>query len=168
MGFMKEVIGYFTGVFMRYFGLGLCGLALLASAPAMAGELRAEARGGVSWTGGLSAKAVYGAAVGYDTDISLLGTGVFAGVEQSADKAPTGGDVRWGTSVRAGIKVLMLGSLYATGGYHYGSGAKATSLGAGYQKGIGPVYGKIEYRHYFPETGGAKADGLLLGVGLRF
>jgi len=144
-----------------------CSIGLLASSSAMAGELRIEGRGGVNWVGGTSAKGTYGAAVGYDQSISALGTGVYAGVEQSVDKASSGGDARWGTSARAGVKVLGLGNLYAVAGYHYGSGASGASLGAGYQKALGPVFGKVEYRHYFADAG-QKADGLLVGFGVAF
>lgn len=139
----------------------------LMSSTAQAGEIRIEGHGGVSWQGN-STKATVGAAVGYDMSVGALGNGVFAGVEESVDSAAGGSGTRWGTSGRLGIKVLSLGALYGVAGYHYGSGPNATSIGAGYQQGLGPVYGKVEYRHYMNEGGWRPGDALTLGFGVKF
>jgi hypothetical protein len=142
---------------------------LLFAAPAMADNLNVEARAGAAWGGGGSMHATLGAAVGYDVDIAKLGAGVFGGVEESVDKAASGGsDARWGTSARIGAKISGLGSLYGVAGYHYGHGANATSLGAGYMKALGPVYGKLEYRHYFNQGGLPASNGAVVAVGFRF
>jgi len=151
----------------------LAPVALVASlafaAPAMAGDLTVEARGGLNWASVGSTKAVVGAAVGYEVDIAMLGTGVFGGVEQNIEKQSSGGgDARWGTSARVGVKILGLGAAYAVGGYHYGGGVKATSIGAGYQRAIGPVFGKLEYRHYVNLGGAPASNSLGLGVGFKF
>jgi len=142
---------------------------VLFAAPAMAGSLTVEARGGLNWASVGSTKAVVGAAVGYEMDLSLLGTGVFGGVEQNIEKASSGGgDARWGTSARVGAKILGLGAVYGVAGYHYGSGVTATSIGAGYQRAIGPVFGKLEYRHYINQGGVGASNSLGLGVGFKF
>jgi len=141
--------------------------AFMMSGTAQAGEIRIEGHGGVSWQGN-STKATVGAAVGYDMSVGALGNGVFAGVEVSVDSAAGGSGTRWGTSGRLGIKVLSLGALYGVAGYHYGSGPNATSIGAGYQQGLGPVYGKVEYRHYMNEGGWRPGDALTLGFGVKF
>jgi len=141
--------------------------AFMMSGTAQAGEIRIEGHGGVSWQGN-STKATVGAAVGYDMSVGALGNGVFAGVEESVDSAAGGSGTRWGPSGRLGIKVLSLGALYGVAGYHYGSGPNATSIGAGYQQGLGPVYGKVEYRHYMNEGGWRPGDALTLGFGVKF
>jgi len=142
---------------------------LLFAAPAMAGNLNVEARGGLAFASVGSTKATVGAAVGYETDIALLGTGVFGGVEESIEKQTSGGiDARWGTSARVGVKILAIGELYGVAGYHYGSGPKATSIGAGYRKAIGPVFGRLEYRHYINQGGAPASNGVNLGVGFSF
>ncbi|NOW46587.1 hypothetical protein FHW96_002747 [Novosphingobium sp. SG751A] len=140
----------------------------LASGAAQAGEIRIEGRGGVSWQGNGSTKGTAGAAIGYDTAVSALGNGVFAGIEESVDRSAGGSGTRWATSARLGIKVLSLGALYGITGYHYGSGPNATSIGAGYQQGLGPVYGKVEYRHYINEGAWRPGDTVTLGFGVKF
>jgi hypothetical protein len=142
---------------------------LLFCNPAMAGTLSGEVRGGVAAPSGGTAKATVGAALGYEADLAALGTGVFAGLEQSVEKATTGnGDLRWGTSARAGVKVLLLGKIYAVAGYHYGNGPKASSLGAGFQKGIGSAFVRIEGRHYFTEGNAPSSNSATLGIGVSF
>lgn len=142
--------------------------ALGLSSAAVAGEIRIEGRAGASWQSGGSTKATVGAAVGYDASLGALGSGVFAGVEESVDQSAGGSGTRWGTSGRIGLKVLSLGALYGVAGYHYGSGPNATSIGAGYQQGLGPVYGKVEYRHYMNEGGWRPGDAVTLGFGVKF
>ncbi|WCT76413.1 hypothetical protein [Novosphingobium humi] len=142
--------------------------AFLMSGTAQAGEIRIEGHAGVSGQGNGSTKATVGAALGYDAAVGALGNGVFAGVEESVDRSAGGSGTRWGTSGRLGIKVLSLGALYGVAGYHYGSGPNAASVGAGYQQGLGPVYGKVEYRHYMNEGGWRPADAVTLGFGVKF
>lgn len=142
--------------------------ALALATPASAGDLRVEGRAGLGWANGGSSHAVLGAAVGYDVALGALGTGVYGGVEQMIEAPTSGGNTRWGTSARIGAQLLGLGSVYAIAGYHYGSGPNATSLGAGYQQALGPVYGRLEYRHYFNEQNAPASNGLMLGLGLKF
>jgi hypothetical protein len=44
----------------------------------------------------------------------------------------------------------------------------ATSIGAGYQQGLGPVYGKLEYRHYMNEDAWRPGDAVTVGFGVKF
>lgn len=148
--------------------LAAAAVAALTSTAAQAGEIRVEGRAGVSWQGSSSVRGTYGAAVGYDTSLGALGNGVFAGVEESVDRSAGGNSTRWATSGRIGVKVLSLGALYGVAGYHYGAGPNATSIGAGYQQGLGPVYGKLEYRHYMNEGAWRPGDAVTVGFGVKF
>lgn len=143
--------------------------ALAAASPALANEARLEARGGVIWGGG-DTEAVAGAAVGYDVGVG----GAFVGAEVSGDKILTSGTkVAWGFTGRAGGRVGEAGKFYANGGYttEFADGAEGNwHLGGGYQHNFGErLYGKVEYRHYFPEASLASdADTVGVGLGVRF
>jgi hypothetical protein len=152
----------------RMAGGALALAALVAANPATAGQLRVEGRAGLGWANGGGTKATMGAAVGYDMSVTALGTGVFAGVEQSIDKQAKDGDARWGTSARLGVKVLALGSLYGVVGYHYGGAYESTSAGVGYAKSLGPVFARVEYRRMLNQGVRSNADRLLLGFGVSF
>ncbi|MDE2560947.1 MAG: hypothetical protein KGL48_01755 [Sphingomonadales bacterium] len=138
-----------------------------AATPALANDARVEVRTGLGWTDGLPSKATAGGALGYD-----MGMGpVVVGVEQSIDKVlASGSKARWGSSVRAGAKVTPGTLVYATAGYNYGVGPNATDIGGGveHQFSMSPLYGKIEYKHFFNEDGARDSNAALFGVGLRF
>lgn len=143
--------------------------AMAVATPAMANEARVEARGGVIWVGSAS-EDTFGAAAGYDFD---LGSNAFAGVEVSADKIGfSGSQVAFGATGRLGIKA-------GTGTRVYGTGSYATkvcsvcggqwNLGAGAEQSVsGPVYVKVEYRHFFKSDWVDNLDSVTAGVGVRF
>jgi hypothetical protein len=143
-------------------------VAIGAATPALADGARVELRGGVGWPDGQAAKGEIGAAAGYD--VNLGAGGAFFGVEQSVDKVLTSGQhVRWGTSGRVGAKVTANDKLYATGGYAYGKGPDAPTVGAGWEHGFGgKTYGKVEYKHFFNEQGATHSNAALVGVGVHF
>ena len=142
---------------------------LAVASPALANETRVEARGGVIWDGGDS-EAIAGAAVGYDFD---LGSAAFAGAEISADKILEDNTrVSFGFTGRLGAKLSEAGKLYVNGGYSTkpcGSCEDSIHAGAGYQHNFGQsLYGKVEYRHYFVDSGVSDPDAVVAGIGLRF
>jgi hypothetical protein len=154
---------------MRTVLISLAAALAAAASPAMANEGRVEARGGVIWGGG-ETDAFTGAAVGYDADFG----GAFVGGEVSGDKVLTGGTkVAWGFTGRAGGRVGEAGKVYANGGYttEFCDACRGSwHVGGGYQQNLGSkLYGKVEYRHYFPESALADdSDAVGVGVGLRF
>jgi len=135
--------------------------------PALANEARVEARGGVYWNSGLNqTDATAGIAAGYDFD---LGTGLFGGIEGSADKVlASGTDVYWGLTSRLGVKAGANDKLYVNGGYTLQKGPNAVHAGAGWEHAFGPVYGKVEYRHFFNEGGLPDSNSVSAGLGLKF
>ena len=142
---------------------------LVAATPALANEVRVEARGGVVWNS-TDSEELAGIAVGYDYD---LGSSAFAGAEVSADKLLTSGTkVTFGFNGRLGAKVMDAGKLYATGGYNTEScdGCEgAWTLGAGYQHSFGKFYGKVEYRHFFNDNAVfTDTDAAVIGLGMKF
>jgi outer membrane immunogenic protein len=145
-------------------------LASLAFAtPALANEGRIEARGGVIWSNG-SSEDTWGIAAGYDFD---LGETAFAGVEVSGDKIGTSGTkVAFGLNTRVGMKAGEGTRLFAAGGYTTEAcdGCEGQwDLGAGLeQKVSGPVYVKVEYRHFFENDVILGSDAVVAGVGVRF
>ncbi|MDE2405598.1 MAG: hypothetical protein KGM17_13100 [Sphingomonadales bacterium] len=145
--------------------------ALAAATPALAddagGQGRVELRTGVTWPDGQSAKGEIGAAAGYDWN---LGSNAFFGVEQSVDKTLASGEkVRWGTSGRIGAKLGAADKLYATGGYAYGKGPDAPTVGAGWEHGFSSkLYGKVEYKHFFNEDNARHSNAALVGMGVHF
>jgi hypothetical protein len=154
---------------MRKFILPL--IASLAFAtPALANDTRVEVRGGAIWSNG-STEATYGAAAGYDFDLAPR---IFAGVEVSADKIDQSGTkVAYGFTGRFGVKAAPLTKVFAAGGYS----TKPCDLcegswhaGAGVEQGIGmgPVYIKAEYRHYFTGNSVPDSNAVVGGVGVRF
>jgi len=141
-------------------------IAMIAATPALAGEARVEARGGVDWTDGQTAKATAGAAVGYDVDV---GGSAFIGAEQSADKVLEGGtNVRFGSSGRIGIKASPNDKIYATGGYNYGKGPNGADVGAGWEHSFGGLYGKVEYKRFFNEDAAPNSNAAMVGLGVKF
>ncbi|MBU6268251.1 MAG: hypothetical protein KGN34_11965 [Sphingomonadales bacterium] len=138
----------------------------LAAGPADDGA-RVELRSGVTWPDGQAAKGEIGAAAGYDAS---LGGGAFVGVEQSVDKTlASGQNVRWGTSGRIGAHVGANDKVYATGGYSYGKGPDAPTVGAGWEHGFGnKLYGKVEYKHFFNEDNATHSNAALVGMGVHF
>lgn len=155
---------------MRNFALPLLAAAAIcgaAATPALANETRVEARTGVEWFPGTS-KATAGVAAGYDFD---LGPVAFTGLEVSADKVLASGyKTAFGFQGRAGAK-LMGTKVYGIGGYTTepcDNCRGAWDVGAGAQFAfIGPVYGKVEYKHLFSDKT-ADRDTLMAGVGLKF
>jgi hypothetical protein len=140
---------------------------LVVATPAVANEIRVEARGGVIWNSGDS-EATAGVAAGYDYD---LGPAAFAGAEVSADKILTSGTkVAYGFTGRLGAK-LAATKVFAAGGYttepvdntkgawHAGAGAELPLMGN--------IYGKVEYRHYFVDNF-SDSDSVVAGVGVKF
>jgi len=154
---------------MRKFILPL--IASLAFAtPALANDTRAEVRGGAIWSNG-STEATYGAAVGYDFDIAPR---TFAGVEVSADKIDQSGTkVAYGFTGRVGLRATPGTKLFAAGGYSTEPcsscvGSWHAGVGAEQSLGMGPVYLKAEYRHYFTGSGLPDSNAVVGGVGVRF
>ena len=142
--------------------------AVLAFAtPALAGETRVEARGGVYWNPALNhTDATIGVAGGYDFD---LGPGLFGGLEGSADKVlASGTDVYWGLNSRLGVKASPGDKLYVVGGYTLQKGPNAVDAGAGWEHSFGPAYGKVEYKHFFTEGGLPDSNSVSAGIGLKF
>lgn len=142
--------------------------ALLAATPAVANEIRVEARGGAIWNDA-NTEAVAGVAAGYDFD---LGEKTFVGMEVSGDKVLVdGAKVLFGFTGRGGAK-LGAGKVYVDGGYSTtfdGKLADAWHLGAGYEHAFGEkLYGKIAYRHYFNEGLVTDTDAVMAGVGVKF
>lgn len=153
---------------MRKFILPLIASLAFAS-PALAGETRAEVRGGAIWSNGTT-QDTWGAALGYDFDLAPM---TFAGVEVSGDKiGQSGTKTQWGFTGRAGIKAMSGTRVFAAGGYstapcdlckdswHAGAGVE--------QRVAGPVYLKAEYRHYFVGSGIPDSDSVVGGIGVRF
>ncbi len=145
----------------------LAGLAVFAAHPALAQEARVEVRTGAGWTDGNSAHADIGAAAGYDIN---TGGGTFIGAEESVDKLiDSNQKVRFATTGRIGMHVSPNDKLYATGGYAYGVGPDAPTVGAGWEHGFGnKMYGKVEYKKYFNEDGYRNSNATLVGVGMHF
>lgn len=141
-------------------------LALSLSAPASAGTFTAGASLGVA-TGSGKTQGTAAGVVGYQTGLAAEGA-VFGGVDQSLAVQTSGGDARWGTSARLGVSIPVAGALYGVAGYHYGSGPNASSLGAGYERGFGPTFGRIEYRRFFREGGLGSTDNVSVTFGFRF
>ncbi|MFN3515723.1 MAG: outer membrane protein [Novosphingobium sp.] len=145
-------------------------LASLAFAtPALANDARVEARGGVIWSNGNS-EDIWGVAAGYDFD---LGATTFAGVEVSGDKiGASGTKVAFGATGRLGVKAGEGTRLFGAGGYttETCNGCEGQwHLGAGLeQKVSGPVYVKVEYRHFFKNDVITDSDTVVGGVGVRF
>lgn len=145
-------------------------LASLAFAtPALANDARIEARGGVIWSDG-ETEDTWGVAAGYDFD---LGTTTFAGVEVSGDKiGASGTKVAFGATGRLGVKAGEGTRLFGAGGYTTEAcdGCEGQwHLGAGLeQKVSGPVYVKVEYRHFFENDVINGSDAVVGGVGVRF
>jgi outer membrane immunogenic protein len=153
---------------MRKFIVAAALTAAAVSAPAFAaegGEGRIEARGGIAFASGNS-EAIAGVAAGYDFD---LGESAFAGIEASADKLLVGGtDVLFGATARAGGKVGANGKLFVAAGYTFGDG-DAFHAGAGYEHKLGEnVYGKLEYRRFFVDSGFPDINTVAVGVGFKF
>lgn len=154
---------------MRTVILSLAAVAAVAATPALANEARVEARAGVIWGGGDS-EAVVGGALGYDFDI---GSKAFAGVEVSADKVldSAANRVAFGFTARLGANVSENDKLFVAGGYttkFSQFGVDSEHLGAGWQHNFGPVYGKVEYRHFFTNQGVVDADAVVAGLGINF
>ncbi len=150
----------------------LCTALALLSAPlaapsAHAGSFTAGGSVGVATTGSGKSNAALSGVVGYETGLAADGA-VYGGVDQSITVQTAGGDARWGTSARLGVAIPVVGSLYAVSGYHYGKGPNATSLGAGYERGFGPTFGRAEYRRYFNEGGIRSTDNFAVTFGFRF
>lgn len=142
---------------------------VLAASPALAGEARLEARGGVYWEPG-NTEATAGAAAGYDAD---LGTGAFLGGELSADKVlEANRRVAFGFTGRAGLKPSEGSKLFAAGGYTTKNCAlceDAVHAGGGYEQRLGSkLYGKVEYRHFFTNNNAPDGNTVMAGLGLKF
>ena len=152
---------------MRTVLISLAAAAAAVATPAMAGEGRVEARGGVVWGGG-SSDEIAGVAAGYDWD---LGGNAFGGLEVSGDKILTSNTrVSLGVAARLGLKTSEAGKIYAVGSYQ-SKFCKfcddGVTLGAGYQHALGGnVYGKVEYRHFF--YNGTDVNTAGVGVGYKF
>lgn len=154
---------------MKTLSTALLLIAAAAPTPALAGDGRVEARGGIVFGSGDSETAV-GVAAGYDFD---LGGSAFLGAEVSGDKILQDNTrIVLGLTGRAGIKAGENTRFFVAGGYstkpcrfcenslHAGAGAEI-ALGS-------RVYGKVEYRHFFVGNGGSDFDSVVAGVGFRF
>jgi outer membrane immunogenic protein len=153
---------------MRTILLSLVAAAAVAT-PALANEARVEIRAGEIWGSG-SSEAIAGAAVGYDFD---LGSKAFAGVEVSGDKILDSATnrVAFGFSGRLGMKLSPDDKVFAAAGYTTKpcSGCvDSENLGAGVEHNFGPLYGKIEYRHFFTNGGLPDTDAIVGGIGVNF
>lgn len=153
---------------MRKIILPLLASLALAS-PALAGETRAEVRGGAIWSDG-ETQDTWGVAAGHDFSLAPM---TFAGVEVSGDKIGTDNTkTAWGLTGRVGVKIPTGTKLFAAGGYttepcdtcsdswHAGAGLEQTMFG--------PFYLKAECRHYFPGNAIPESDSLIAGVGVKF
>ena len=153
---------------MRKFILPLIA-SLAFAAPAMANDLRVEARGGAINSDGVT-KATYGVAAGYDVSLAPM---TFAGVEVSADKIDQSGTkLAYGLTGRAGIHTLTGTTIFAAGGYttkrcdfcegswHAGAGLE--------QNMFGPLYIKGEFRHYFAGNSIPDSNAVVAGIGMKF
>lgn len=154
---------------MRTVLLSLAAVAAVVATPALANEARVEARAGVIWNGGAS-DAVAGAAIGYDFD---LGSKAFAGVEVSGDKILNSASnrVAFGFTGRLGAKVSPDDKLFVAAGYTTKpcrTCVDSENLGAGWEHKFGPVYGKIEYRHFFANRNVSDYDSVVGGIGINF
>lgn len=143
--------------------------ALVSATPSLANEYRAEARGGVIWSGGEN-EAIAGIAAGYDYD---LAPSTFIGAEVTADKILTSNTkVSFGFNARGGVSVPTLGKLYAVGGYNTKACDSCDgqwTAGAGAQHTFLPmIYGKVEYRHFFERKFTNDADAVVVGLGVKF
>lgn len=153
---------------MRTVLLSLVAAAAVAT-PALANEARVEARAGVVWSSGNS-EATAGAAVGYDFDLSER---TFAGVEVSGDKIldSAANRVAFGFTARLGGKVSENDKVFFAGGYTTKPCSTCTDsehLGGGWEHNFGPLYGKVEYRHFFTNGGVPDFDSVVGGLGVRF
>lgn len=148
---------------MRKFAVLAAVAAAAVASPALAGEGRVEARGGIAWVGGAS-EAIAGVAAGYDFDLGDKG---FAGVEVSGDKLLVGGtDVIFGLTGRLGGKIGENTKLFAAAGYSFGEG-DAAHIGAGLQHKFGSrFYGKVEYRLFLND--GPNINTAAVGLGMAF
>ena len=154
---------------MRTVLLSLAAVAAIVATPALANEARVEARAGVLWTNG-SSEGVVGAAVGYDFD---LGSKAFAGVEVSGDKIldSAANRVAFGFTGRLGVKPSDNDKLFLAGGYTTKPCqfcADSEHFGAGWEHKFGPIYGKVEYRHFFTNQGLPDFDSVVGGIGINF
>ncbi|NJM51705.1 MAG: porin family protein [Sphingomonadales bacterium] len=136
----------------------------MAASPAMAGEGRVEARGGIAFADG-GEEAFAGLGAGYDFD---LGDAAFAGVDLGMDKVLADGtEVLWSVGARGGVKVSDKGKLYALGGVGFASGEEEAYVGAGFQQKLNDyIYGKLEYRRILLD--GTDINFVGVGVGAAF
>lgn len=140
--------------------------ATLFAAPAMAGEGRIELDTGLAYNNDSAVKSSIGGAIGYDVNIT---PNAFIGVEESIDKVLASGyEVRWGSTGRIGARLPVIGKAYALAGYTYGVGPDGAHVGGGIEHPFGPLYGKVEYRHYFLHDGNRDANQVLFGAGVHF
>jgi outer membrane immunogenic protein len=64
--------------------------------------------------------------------------------------------------------LAAVNKLFAAGGYTFGDG-DAFHAGAGYEQKFGQsVYGKLEYRRYFVDSGFPDINTVAVGVGFKF
>jgi outer membrane immunogenic protein len=76
---------------------------------------------------------------------------------------------RFATSGRVGIHITPSDKLYATAGYNYGTGPNGADVGGGLEHSFaGPLYGKVEYKHYFNEDSQRDSNAVLFGAGVHF
>ena len=141
---------------------------LIAATPALANEARVEARGGVYWQPGTT-EATAGIAAGYDFDLGPA----FAGLEVSGDKVLNGAfdRVAFGFTGRLGTKLTPADKIFAAAGYTTkpcALCAGSENVGAGYEHSFGPLYGKVEYRHFFANQGFSDSNAVAVGVGMHF
>lgn len=154
---------------MKIYLSALLLIAAAAPTPALAGDGRVEARGGIVFGSGDS-EAAAGLAVGYDFD---LGGSAFLGAEVSGDKILQDNTrIVLGLTGRAGVKAGENTRFFATGGYSTKPCRfceNSLHAGAGAEFALGSrVYGKVEYRHFFVDNGGSDFDSVVAGVGIRF
>lgn len=138
-------------------------VAAVMATPALAGETRVEARGGVVWVPGASNEAI-GLALGYDTDI---GGNLFAGIEGTADTDFDFVSPVLGLNARLGFKASDNAKVFVTGGYAYDTDFDIDdiALGAGAQFAVGEKsFVSVQYQRYLD----LEINRVSVGVGYKF
>ena len=140
---------------------------IAAATPALADSNRVEIQSGVGWGNGQNTLGTIGGLVGHDFS---LGAGAFAGAEVSVDKQLASyfdADVNF--TGRMGLKPTPNDKVYALAGYTVNAQADASHVGAGWEHSFaGPLFGSLEYRHFFTTEGMPDSNRMMAGVGVHF
>ena len=143
-------------------------LSIAFAAPAMAGTLSYEVRGG-DYVGQGFADPVAGVVVGEDFDLAQH---TFVGANVAADKIlASGSHVMFTANARAGVNFDQGNRFYGFAGYATTPCATCVGgadLGAGFEHNFtAGIYGKVEYARYL-DKGVADANQYRAAVGIRF